>query len=187
MKKNLGTFFGLPHWGVGAVLLALCAFTPVSRADVYILTYNDGGFNNGSGQINVVGGLAQSGSTFTVTVPTSSAFGTWTLVGGGGSGSAGGFAFDNVVNVGSNPFLTAAGLVFSLGVNDINLYANGPGSYTLLGNIGGVSFDPQTTGTATLTPVPEPISYALAVFGLIFVGGSASRFYLGRRRSAMAS
>ena len=34
MKKNLGTFFGLSHLGVGAALLALCAFTTVARADL---------------------------------------------------------------------------------------------------------------------------------------------------------
>jgi hypothetical protein len=36
MKKNSGMFFWLPCWRMGAVLLALCAFTPVSRADVII-------------------------------------------------------------------------------------------------------------------------------------------------------
>ena len=36
MKKNLGTFLGLSSWGVGAALLALCAFTPLSRADVIV-------------------------------------------------------------------------------------------------------------------------------------------------------
>jgi len=36
MKKNLGTFFGLSRCGVGAVLMGLCAFTPVSRASVII-------------------------------------------------------------------------------------------------------------------------------------------------------
>jgi hypothetical protein len=39
----------------------------------------------------------------------------------------------------------------------------------------------------TVAPVPEPINYALAVFGLVFAGGSAGRFYLGRRRSATTS
>ena len=34
MKKNSGLFFGLPCWRMGAVLLVLCAFTPVSRADL---------------------------------------------------------------------------------------------------------------------------------------------------------
>jgi hypothetical protein len=37
MKKNLGMFFGLPSLGMGAALLALCAFTSVSRADVTII------------------------------------------------------------------------------------------------------------------------------------------------------
>jgi len=34
------------------------------------------------------------------------------------------------------------------------------------------------------TVVPEPVTYALAVAGLVFVGGGVGRFYLGRRRSA---
>lgn len=38
-----------------------------------------------------------------------------------------------------------------------------------------------------MTVVPEPITYAMAVFGLVFVGGSAGRFYVSRRRLAMAS
>jgi hypothetical protein len=36
MKKNLGMFFGLPSCGAGAVLMALCAFAPVSRASVIV-------------------------------------------------------------------------------------------------------------------------------------------------------
>jgi hypothetical protein len=36
MKKNLGMFILAPRFGVGAVLLALCAFTPLSRADVIV-------------------------------------------------------------------------------------------------------------------------------------------------------
>jgi len=49
MKKNLGTLFGLPRWGAGAVVLAFCAFTPASRADVIV--NNTGGvtFGDGSG------------------------------------------------------------------------------------------------------------------------------------------
>ncbi len=51
------------------------------------------------------------------------------------------------------------------------------------------TFGAATTGGAyfdniTLTAVPEPINCAMAVFGLVFVGGSVGRFYLGRRRSA---
>ena len=40
---------------------------------------------------------------------------------------------------------------------------------------------------SALAAVPEPISYAMAVFGLMFVGTGARRFYLARRRSASAS
>ena len=36
MKKNLGMFFGLSRCGAGAILLGLCAFTPVSRAAVIV-------------------------------------------------------------------------------------------------------------------------------------------------------
>jgi hypothetical protein len=48
MKRNLGTFFGLPLRGMGVALLAFCAFIPVSRAEVIInnLTYT------ADGQIN---------------------------------------------------------------------------------------------------------------------------------------
>ena len=49
-----------------------------------------------------------------------------------------------------------------------------------------VNFD-DVNFSATVTPVPEPINYALASFGLIFLGGGAGRFYLARRRSSTAS
>lgn len=48
MKKNLGTFFGLPGLGAGVVAMALCAFIPASRADVAIINNlgdtHDGGY-----------------------------------------------------------------------------------------------------------------------------------------------
>ena len=39
MKKNFG-MFGLPRWGVGATLLALCVFAPASRAALDIEVNN---------------------------------------------------------------------------------------------------------------------------------------------------
>ena len=54
MKKNLGMFFGLPCCGAGAVLMALCAFAPVSRADVVIVNneaYSSGGGLNGANEL----------------------------------------------------------------------------------------------------------------------------------------
>jgi hypothetical protein len=45
----------------------------------------------------------------------------------------------------------------------------------------------DTINVSALAVVPEPVTYALAVFGLVFVGGSAGRFYIGRRRLATVS
>lgn len=43
--------------------------------------------------------------------------------------------------------------------------------------------DIQFNGTL-VPPVPEPIAYALPLFGLVFIGGTAGRAYLARRRQA---
>jgi hypothetical protein len=40
--------------------------------------------------------------------------------------------------------------------------------------------------TLNVTAVPEPVNVALGVFGVLFVGGIAGRFHLGRRRSTTA-
>ena len=91
----------------------------------------------------------------------------------------------------SNPLLDVYGLLFTQQNNDneLNLWGNADGTYTFGGNIGGwQNFNVNISfGGTTITPVPEPINYALAGFGLIFVGGSTGRFYLNRRRSATAS
>ena len=165
---------------MGMVLTALFAFPSVSRADLYDITFTDPGANNvGSGQIDVEGGYAVSGY-FDVTAGT--AIGDWVLA--PGSGTDGSFRWDNAVDPASDPFLTSGGLLFTSGGNGINLWGNSLGSYSFYGNVGG-NYNPQVDfGVATIAAVPEPINYALAGFVLIFVGGRASRFYLGRRRAA---
>ena len=40
--------------------------------------------------------------------------------------------------------------------------------------------------TLNINAVPEPINYALPLFGLIFIGATVGRFYLGRRRKLEA-
>ena len=62
MKKNLGMFFGLPRCGAGAVLLGLCAFAPVSRADVAII--NNLGDTHDGGSISVNDGGTAWAQTF---------------------------------------------------------------------------------------------------------------------------
>jgi len=182
MVRNWWAFLGVPRLSVGAVLTALFAFTSVSHAALYVITFTDPGANNvGSGQIDVEGGLAVSGS-FDVTA--GAAIGDWILA--PGSGSDGSFQWDNAVNPASDPFLTSGGLLFTSGGNEINLWGNSPGSYSFYGNVGG-NYNPQVDfGVATINAIPEPINCALAGFGLIFVGGSVGHFYFARRRSATA-
>ena len=192
--------FLFPRLCMGAALLALCVFTSVSRAGLYEITFNDGGANVGNGTLDVVGGYAASGS---LSVTAGQALGNWILTGGTTSypsyltSPAGAFWYNNAVYPTgqnpqypvTNPLLDDYGLLFTQNNgNEVNLWGNADGTYTLGSNIGGqtVTVNIRFGGT-TIVPVPEPINCALAGFGLIFVGASAGRFYLGRRRSTAAS
>jgi hypothetical protein len=72
----------------------------------------------------------------------------------------------------ASPLLDEYGLLFTQNNgNELNLWGNADGTYTLGGNIGGwqnfnviISF-----GGTTITPVPEPVKVALGIFGGIFL------------------
>jgi len=149
-----------------------------ANAAWYDLTYTDGGANAGTGSIDVVGGVAVSGS-FTVTAGT--ATGTWTL--SPGAGVAGGFQWDNVVNPTSDPFLTSGGLLFTSGGNELNLWGTGPGQYDLWGNLGGGYNPVSSGGIATLTAVPEPTTMVAGAMLLLPFGVSTLRM-LRKSRTA---
>jgi hypothetical protein len=206
MRKNCGAFRGIPRLGVGAVLSALFAFASVSRASLYIITFDDGNGNAGSGQIDVESASGNSyAASGSLDVTAGQALGAWTLYIAGGTTPYPGnihsplnaFLYNNAVYpTGQNPqygdggpLLDVYGLLFTQNNgNEINLWGNADGSYTLGSNIGGQTVTVNISfGGTTITPVPEPINCALTGFGLIFVGGSIGRFFLGRRRSATAS
>lgn len=207
MIKNLRVFFGLPCLGMGACLLAFFAFTSVSRAALYKITFNDRNINVGSGQIDVEpvsGGLYSYAASGSLTVTAGAAIGNWTLSGGTTpypnylTSPKGAFWYNNAVYPAgknpqytvNNPLLDDYGLLFTQNNgNELNLWGNADGTYNLGGYVGGtLNFNVNISlGGTTITPVPEPINYALAGFGLIFVGGSVGRFCLNRRRSATAS
>jgi hypothetical protein len=196
MKTNLGMLLRLPRLGVGAALLALLAFsvssaqasiiaewtsgtldtplpTGVSSATPLSFNYNTGTIESIIFTVNLTPSYTASGMT-----------GLFSFVVSGGTGShtvtINGATYGNGTN--SNIAVTPTSGSISAGGSDsftINFSANAHGM--------NVDFtDVQFDGTP-LHVVPEPINYALAAFGLMFVGGSAGRFYLGRRRLATAS
>jgi hypothetical protein len=180
-------------------LALVFGITSQASADSYSITFTDGGANVGSGQIDVVGSFAVSGF-FDVTSGAASGY-LWTLTGGTTSypdfllSPLGAFNYNNAVYLTTNPeypttdpFLDNYGLLFTDNVGDeINLWGNADGSYSFYGDINGARYAPAVvSGSGTISPVPEPSSCALAIFGLILVGGSAGRFYIGRRSSTGA-
>jgi hypothetical protein len=207
MRKIWGTVFGLPRLGAEAVLPALFAFTSVSHAALYGITFDDGNGNVGSGQIDVESAnnnFYAAGGYLDVTA--GEAIGAWTLYIAGGTTPYPGyirsplnaFLYNNAVyptgqnpQYGDNgPILDVYGLLFTQnnGNEELNLWGNVDGTYTLGSNIGGQTVTAVISfGDTTITPIPEPINCALAGFGLVFVGGSVGRYYLCRRRFVAAN
>jgi len=141
MKKNLGMFFGLPCCGAVAVLMGLCAFTPVSRADVAV---NNEGYSSGGG-LNGANELAQE----------------FTMSGTGGSLSS--LTLDLLITGGSG---TAAVSVFNVNgsgvpttllaiVGTINVASSGDNAVSL------ISY-PLLTGSASYAIVLQPSAAATA-------------------------
>jgi hypothetical protein len=170
--------------------------TTQAGAGLYTIAFNDGNGNVGSGQIDVELAInnyyAASGS---LTVTAGPAIGNWNLYTAGGytcypnylTSPSGAYWYNNAVYPTSNPqYPTANPLLDDYGLlftqnngNELNLWGNADGTYTLGGNINGwqdfnvtISF-----GGTTITPVPEKVNCALAVFGLLFACGSAIPFY----------
>jgi hypothetical protein len=181
-------------------------------ATLYEISFNDGNGDIGSGQIDVASAnnnfYADSGY---LDVTGGGATGYWTLYTAGGSvpypgymySPSGGYIYNNAVYPsGQNPeypgtdsLLDYYGLLFTQNNgNELNLWGNSDGTYTLGGNIGGyqnfdvnigfggdnpgggISGDDPSTGLISV--VPEPITWALGIFG----AGSAVPFAIQRRR-----
>jgi hypothetical protein len=205
MKFFLGICFWLPRLGVGAALPVLLALTSVSRAALYEITFNDGKGNVGSGQIDVESASGNSyAASGSLDVTAGQALGDWTLYTTGGTTPYPGyitsplnaFLYNNAVYpTGSNPqygdngpLLDVYGLLFTQdnGREELNLWGNADGTYTLGSNMGGQTVTAVISfGGTTIDPIPEPINNALIVFGLVFVVGACGRFILDRRRSTM--
>ena len=116
------------------------------------ITFTGGG-SAANGTVSFVGDTAVSGY-LDITAGTNA--GTYTLSPGAGTNTL--FVWDNLISPGSNPFVdSTGGLLFTNSGLEINLYANGPGSYSLLG--APPAYEPEATnGAATLAVSSQTIT-----------------------------
>jgi hypothetical protein len=189
--------------GILTLLAALAlSVTPRACAGLYSIAFNDGRGDVGSGQIDVESAnnnyYAVSGS---LDVTAGQALGVWTLYTARGTtpypgyiySPSGAFIYNNAVYPdgknpeypGVNSLLDYYGLLFTqANGNELNLWGNADGSYTLGGNIGGwqnfnvnITFEAGGGGEGvTISPVPEPPTIISGVLLLVPVAASAFRF-----------
>lgn len=165
-------------------------------AAVFDISFNLGGGVTGSGLLNVL--QATNGSYFAasgnVAISGGTAAGNWTLYTAGGATTypgrltspAGAYWYDNAfypngTNAQYGNVVTQLdnyGLLFTLGSDELNLWGNADGSFTLHGSIGGFqNFNTQLfssggpgTQVITFNQIPEPSVAALVTVGvLLFV------------------
>ena len=177
------------------MLLASLALGVANQAAAALsqISFNDGHGDIGSGQIDIVSAnnnyYARSGY---LDVTGGAAAGNWTLYTAGGATAypnyftspAGAYWYNNAVYpTGTNPqyplssvLLDLYGLLFTRGNNnELNLWGNSDGSYTLGGNINGwqnfnVTILPSGQGGSSgvnITPVPEASSFMTPLFLLV--------------------
>ncbi|HME42731.1 MAG TPA: hypothetical protein VKF36_06570 [Syntrophorhabdales bacterium] len=187
------------------VTLAFIGST-VAYADYsFTFTSNDGSYNvtgtlttpsNGNGPLTVLGGsvtgtgTSNGGIAYSVIVnpiaPSVTSIRPYSALPGNGTD----LIFDNQLTPGSDPFLDGNGLVLqannsflasngsSYSSSYLNIWGNGPGSYTVFA----LGYDntnqkelygPQLNGTANISPIagaPVPIPAAIYLFGSGMVG-----------------
>lgn len=157
-------------------------------ATLYDITFNDGNGDVGSGQINVVESAADNyyAASGNLDVTAGPASGNWNLYTAGGTTSypdyltspAGAYLYNNAVYPtgnnpqypDTNPLLDEYGLLFTQdNGNELNLWGNADGSYTLGGNIGGwQNFNVNISiGGTTIAPTPEPSTMIAGAFLLV--------------------
>jgi hypothetical protein len=196
--------------GVAAVLMLIVS-GQAAVAQVYNFNFISGGMN-ATGTIDIVGGVATSGSINVTGIPLEADPNT--LVSAGGAlipdpatpntltlinHDGDDIIFDNIVNLLNDPILNGNGLGFASGQYQdsvhyntlINLWGNSPGSYSLFvaeaqvdGN-GNVIGDPQwvyTQSNGSLALTPTPEPSTVA----LILGGLIVGAVVIRRRRATA-
>jgi hypothetical protein len=118
------------------------------------ITFTGGG-SAANGQVVFVGNTATSGY-LDITAGTNT--GTYTL--SPGSGTNAGFLWDGLIFPASDPFIDVDGLLFTNSGHALNLFGNGPGSYSLIGAPSNLAYYAPlvTNGVATLAVCPQTIT-----------------------------
>ncbi len=165
---------------LGLVAVAGLLLAPQAYATTFSFTYASP--NGLSGSVNVSGTQSSSG-TFDITS------GTDTVTGGSGlvgvftlfqnasyptavSSPSGYFTYDNLLTPNLNPFVDTAGLLFISGSGEVNVYSNGPDSYTHYDSTG---INDSITVSALeidqgVTEVPEAATLTLLGTALLCFG-----------------
>jgi hypothetical protein len=162
-----------------AIMAVVLIMAVQARASWYDITFTGGG-SAANGQIDVVGGVAISGF---LDITAGGNSGTYALT--PGSGSNGQFIWDNLVNPANVPFVDNAGLYFTGGGIQVNLFSTtGYGyGYSLYGYP--PAWVPQVdngTATISLAAVPEPTTMIAGALLLLPFGASTLRIL--RKRTA---
>jgi hypothetical protein len=183
-KQNMNTKLKL------AIVASALLLANQARAtlDIYSITFVDPTFANAAhavADVNVVNGLAESGSLTIVTGLDAGT--TYNLipdpgnVAGTYTSPLGAFFYDNLVFPNVNPFVDNNGLLFGNGTREVNLYSTGTGvnNYSFWGYTPDGGYAPQTSGGAAIqfvgTAVPEPTTIISGVLMLLPFGASTLR------------
>lgn len=161
---------------IASVLAA--ATMAAAQADTvnYEFTYTG---TSGSG-LSATGTLVMSGTTAiagSVTVSGSLYVdGTWSLITGSGLfiSPSGAFQVDNFMDCNLDPALTSGGILFGDAGIEVNIWADGPGNYTMYGWTAANGYNPTDVG-GTFECVKVPAPGAIALLGMAGVVGSRRR------------
>ena len=158
---NMKKLFFLTAVGICATGIGFAPQQAQAIPITYDITFS-GSVYTANGQITVDSGLATTGY---LTVTAGNDLGTYQLFTPAGTviPPAGSILSDNLVQLGSDPFLDSDGLTFTGTLFSGNhtsvafsIWGNGPGSYGFVDD--STTINTQDTGTATITPVPDNTS-----------------------------